>query len=639
MVEGAAHVEAVGDAREGLEGSVGRLAPSRRMLVSEWAAESIVLTKDVTPDPGKWDNNRAPYQAEMMDAILEPGVEDVVFETSSQIGKTSIIGNVLGYFIDHDPTLILVVQPTVELGQAWSKERLVPMIEASERLRDKVSEAKSRDSDNTIMSKKIRGGGRLNVTGANAPGGLAMRPVRVVLCDEVDRFPNSAGSEGDPVALAFKRTENFWNRKRILTSTPTLKGMSRIEEAYNESDRRRFFVPCPACGTMQTLKFNPSGGHGGLVWQYDVDGKPMLDTVRYECANDACRSQIEEIDKPAMLAAGEWVPEFPERKVRGYHINALYSPWRRWDEIVVEWESARKNPERLKVFVNTVLGETWEEEGTGYKADALAARAEKYAAEVPDGVGVLVAAVDVQVDRLEVVVKGFGAGEETWLIDHAVIPGDPEESRVWDELDTYIRKPWKNARGRECFVECTTIDSGGHHTERVYRFTEPRAKRHVYAVKGSAGPRELVGRPSMSERYRTRLYVVGVDTAKDMIFGRLRVRVPGPGYMHLPDSVTREYVEQLVAEKAVKRWRKGRGWVREWTKVRERNEALDLEVYALAALHILGRALIRILPERAKAWAEEGGGEGPGTPQGGPKDAAPGVRRRSGWVSGWRRGV
>jgi phage terminase large subunit GpA-like protein len=270
----------------------------------------------------------------------------------------------------------------------------------------------------------------------------------------------------------------------------------------------------------------------------------------------------------------------------------------------------------------------------------LEARREKYAADVPDGVGVLVAAVDVQTDRLEVAVKGFGAEEESWLIDHAVIPGDPAEDRVWSELDAYLAKPFTNAKGRPCPIECAVVDIGGQHTERVYRFTEFRRARHIYAIKGMGGPREIVGRPSVSERYRTRLYIVGTDTAKDMIFGRMRVRVPGPGFMHLPAKATREYLDTLTAEKAFRKWQRGRGFVRVWEKIRDRNEGLDLEVYCLAALHILGRALIRLLPERAAAWAawEKGKGDGPKTPEGGPKDAAAGLRRRSGWVSGWRRG-
>jgi len=627
-------LEGIGRLRHRIAESLATLEPPERLTVSAWAAKNIVLERGTTPDPGEWDNGRAPYQAGMMNAVCDPAVEDVVMMTSAQVGKTSLILNILGYFIDQDPCPMLMVLPTVELGEVWSKDRLAPMLRASPTLRKKVRAVRSRDSDNTIMHKRYAGGA-LAVVGANAASGLSMRPVRGVLCDEVDRFPASAGSEGDPVALARKRTENYYNRKVVLTSTPTLRGMSRIEEAYRESDQRHFYVPCPSCGTSQVLKFNPDDGKGGIVYGKNEDGTADLESVRYECGE--CHAGIEEIDKHGMLLAGEWRATFEGRKAVGFHINALYSPWRRWAEIVEEWETVKKNPERLKVFVNTVLGETWEEKGEGVEAGTLRGRTEKYKGEVPKGVGALVLAADVQADRLEWVVKGFGVGDESWLIAHDVMAGDPGQGGLWDKFDTYLRTArWTHENGRRLGLDIAVIDSS-FQTEMVYRFTGAREEGYpfpVFSLKGAPGAREVVGKPSRSDRYRVKFYVVGVDTAKDIVYSRLRTSVPGPGYMHLPHWVEDEYLEQLTAERAVRRWMKGRGWVRVWDKRRERNEGLDVEVYALAGIRILGSALTKVIRERADLFALPVAGaameEARPTPARRPQ-------RRDGWVNRWKR--
>lgn len=628
------HVEAVDSARRQFGEIMAAHGTVERLTVSQWSAKNIILERGVSPDPGEWDNARAPYQVGMMDALCDPDVEDVVLMTSAQVGKTTVLLNVVGYFIDQDPCPMLVCLPTVELAEVWSKDKLAPMIRSSAALRKKVRAWKSKDSENTILHKSFAGG-QLAAVGANAPSSLAMRPCRLVLCDEVDRFPASAGTEGDPVALAFKRTENYYNRKRVIVSSPTIRGMSRIEEAYKESDQRHYHVACPGCGTSQVLKWNPADGKGGIVFSRDEAGKAMLETVRYECGT--CHRLIEDYEKYDMLAGGKWVADFPERRIRGFHINALYSPWRPWAGLVEEWDKIQKNPERLKVFVNTVLGETWEESGESIEAHTLKGRVEKYAGQVPRGVGALVAAVDVQQDRLEIAVKGFGVGEESWLIEHGVLAGDPGDAKVWHVLDTYLRtKRWTHENGRELGLDIAVVDSS-FQTDMVYRFTGAREGAYpfpIFPIKGASGPREVVGKPSRSERYRVKLYVLGVDTAKDIVFSRLRLRVAGHGYMHLPHWVEEEYLEQLASERAVRRWHKGRGWVREYIKTREHNEALDLEVYALAGVRILGSALAQVIGARAEEWA----GEVEGKAKERAKETGP--RRRpsgSSWVNRWRR--
>jgi phage terminase large subunit GpA-like protein len=300
--------------------------------------------------------------------------------------------------------------------------------------------------------------------------------------------------------------------------------------------------------------------------------------------------------------------------------------------------SAKEDPFRLKTWVNTVLGETWEERGDSVNAHDLSLRRERYQAEVPTGVGELVAAVDVQGDRLEAVVKGYGAGEESWLVAFTQVHGDPARENVWHELDEFLRQEFTHESGRKLRIMTTVVDSGGAHTEQVYRYARARLDRRVFPVKGgSIAGRPLVERPSVHNRYRVPLFVLCVDTGKDIVLSRLRVSAPGPGYVHLPEWADEEYLAQLTAEKAIRKYAKGRGAVREWVKLRERNEALDLEVYALAALYISGPVVLRSLAERAAALAKPVGEAVPSEPR------APTIvgsiaamnRRRRGWVYDW----
>jgi phage terminase large subunit GpA-like protein len=349
----------------------------------------------------------------------------------------------------------------------------------------------------------------------------------------------------------------------------------------------------------------------------------------------ACGSMIPERHKREMLAKGEWRPTAGGNgETIGFHISSLYSPlgWLPWSATVAEFLEAKANPMRLKNWVNSVLGETWEERGDSVEPEGLLARVERYAAEVPNGVGVLVASVDVQGDRLEAQVKGYGAGEESWLIAFSQFHGDPGRDQVWLELDRFLQQRFTHEGGQEIPITCVTVDSGGHHSEQVYRFCRARIERRVFAVRGgSERGKPVVGRPTDHNRYRAKLFTLCVDTGKEIVYSRLRIGSPGPGYMHFPEWIDSEYVAQLTAEKAIRKWVKNRGTVREWIKTRERNEALDLEVYCLAALYILGPSLIRSLPERAAAL-----GRKPEVQP--PPDPAPALSlpRPRGWVDGWR---
>lgn len=567
-------------------------APPPTLTISQWADSYRYLSSESSAEPGKWHTDRAPYQREMMDAICDPRAEMVVIMSSAQIGKTEIINNVIGFHIQLDPAPILLLQPTLEMAEAWSKDRFAPMLRDTQSMHGLVKDPRSRDSGNTLLHKRFPGG-HITMAGANSPASLASRPIRLVLCDEVDRYPVSAGTEGDPVSLAKKRTTTFWNRKVLLTSTPTIKGASRIESAFEHSDQRRFYVPCPHCGEKQTLKWQQ------VKWQQDEekegDERHKPETAAYVCEHNGCI--IEDAEKLGMLKRGEWIAEAPFQGIIGFHINELYSPWVSFAQMVAEFLKAKKLPETLKTWVNTSLGEPWEEAGEIVEADSLMARKESWGNEAPEPVVLVTAGVDVQGDRLEVEVKGWGVGEECWSLDYRIFYGDPAQPMVWQELDSYLQQPIKSKTGLYLSIACTCVDSGGHHTQMVYDFCGKRATRAVFAIKGINQPaRPLVGRPSRNNRYKIRLYPIGVDTAKEVIYGRLRITEPGHGYFHFPVERDREYFLQLTAEKQVTRFTKGVAR-REWLKIRARNEVLDCTVYALAALKLLSPNLEQLAEE------------------------------------------
>jgi phage terminase large subunit GpA-like protein len=511
----------------------------------------------------------------------------------AQIGATESGNNWLGYLIHHAPAPTLYIEPTVEVAKRVSKQRIAPMIEATQVLRERVAASRSRDSGNTMFVKEFEGG-LLIITGANSGSGLRSMPIRNLFMDEVDEYPGDVDGQGDPVSLAEKRTTTFARRKVFLVSTPTVKGFSRIEREFVASDERRYFVPCPLCGRMDWIRWP------NLRWE---ERRP--DTARLYCAG--CGELIEERHKTQMLDRGEWRPTTEgDGRTVGFHLSGLYSPlgWKSWRECVEEFLDAKDDPFRLKTWVNTVLGETWEERGEAVEPDHVLARAEHYPAEVPNGVGVLTAGVDVQGDRLEVAVHGYGAGEESWLIAFTQIHGDPGRESTWQELDQFLRQTFEHVGGQKLPISCVCVDSGGHHTEWVYRFCSGKVDRRIFPTRGgNVAGTPLVTRPSMHNRYRVRLFTLGVDTAKDMVYSRLRIPTPGPGYMHLPDWVDLEYANQLTAEKSIRKYVKGKGATRQWVKTRERNEALDLAVMALAALHILGPTFVRSLGDLAAQWA------------------------------------
>ena len=555
-----------------------------QMTVSDWADRYRKLSKESSAEAGQWKTSRAEYQREMMNAISDDDVETVVFMTSSQVGKSEILNNTLGYYIDYDPAPILFVQPTEDMAKSYSNDRIAPMIRDCPTLSAKVADSKSRDSGNTIMHKRFRGG-HLTMIGANTPSKLASRPIRVLLMDEVDRFPVSAGTEGDPAQLAIKRTTTFWNRKIVMCSTPTIKGASKIEKEYESSTAEELNVACPECGEYQPY-----------VWEqlkFDhISGTNEVDNVVYACKYCGAVNKENAWKRQPI----KWVAQNPEIKnKRGFHLNELCSPWKHWDEIAVDFlEAKRQGVEMLKVWTNTAMGKAWEEEGDLDINDILLKRRITYNCEVPKDVLVLTCGVDVQDNRLEYEIVGWGKDYQSWGIKYGVLMGDTGGSEVWKQLDDVLFAKYERIDGLQMEVMTTCVDSGGHHTQEVYRYCKERESRRVWAIKGQGGSGiPFIKRPNRRNDAGAWLFIIGVDVGKDTISSRLKQNFDTDiGYCHFPTETNKGYDEQyflgLTAEHRNARTVNGRtviNWVKRSSGAR--NEPFDIRNYATAAIEIL----------------------------------------------------
>jgi phage terminase large subunit GpA-like protein len=628
------------------------IRPDPKLTVSQWADLHRILSSKSSSSRGPWRTDRTPYLREIMDA-LTPGspYERIVLQKGTQIGATECGNNWVGHTIDVAPGPMLMVLPTVDIARRVSKQRITPMINVSPRLTSRVKSARSRDSGNTTFAKDFEGG-ILLMTGANSAAGLSSMPIKNLFLDEPDRYPAEVGTEGDPVSLAEARTSTFPDRKIFMCSSPTVRNVSRIEKAYLQTDQRRYVVPCPYCGTLDWIQWSAGGWYGkeGRHHYIVFENRDPF-TARLKCSG--CSELIEEHHKTKMLAEGMWEPTAVSQEPRtiGFHLSALYSPlgWESWPELVAMFLASKEDTYQLKTFVNTRLGETWEETGSNVEPESVMGRAEAYGGEVPTGVGILIAGVDVQADRIECVVKGYGAGEESWLIAHQQFYGEKRDTGqpdAWYELDRFLKNTFAHESGQTMKIECVGVDTN-FETNQAYQFCYARRARRVFAVRGgSAHGTEIVSKPTFGNRYRLPLFTVSPDTCKEVIYARLRIKDKGPGYMHFPSWVDPEYAAQLTAETAIRKYVKGKGSIRTWVKKRERNEALDCEVYALAALHILGQTLIKGLKARADRFAAAAA-----TPAGDAGDApevagaleeaarppAPRPRPRGGWVNNWKK--
>ena len=573
------------------------LRPDPSLWVDQWADEYMRIPRDTgAAEPGQYRTSRTPYAREPM-RCLSPGhpCKRVVTMVASQLMKTQIALNWIGGLIHMVPSNILTLLPSLSLAKRVSS-RISKTIKATPVLRERVAANRSRDARNTMDTKEFEGGS-LYVTTAGSAANLAELSARYIYGDEIDRWDVDVGEEGDPIELAETRGSTFGrNAKFYFSSSPTIKGASRIADLFETSDQRYYYVPCPTCGHMQVLEWESL--------HYSAD----YSVVHYQCAGPDCDVLIEEHHKGQMLARGEWRSHAQgDGETIGFHLNALYSPlgWMDWRSLAKQFEKAKKAQNRgdlepMQVFYNTRLAKVWDSAQEQTKADVLKERArrETYGlGSMTLRVLMLTASVDVQANRLELMVMGWGVGMERWIIDYQVIWGDPADDRTWAVLDEKLKVRYPYPCGVGLGILATAVDSGGHHTDEVYQFCRLRRWRNIFAIKGASKPGKpvIAQRPSMvdvtwkgqTERNGAELWFVGTDTAKDWIYNRYPFE-DGPGALHFANDLPDDFFDQCVAERKVARYVKGYKRI-EWVKGKaERNEGLDLMVYNLAMAHYLG---------------------------------------------------
>jgi phage terminase large subunit GpA-like protein len=616
--------------------AIERAIPASALTVSAWADAYRFLAPERAALPGRWRTDRVPYLRGVMDAVTRPDVREVVFMASSQVGKSEFCNNVIGYYVHIEPSPILYVCESELKARAWSTESLAPMIRDTPVLSALIEDPRERDSGNTIAGKKFAGG-HLAIAWATSAAGLSSRPRRVVLLDEVDGFGTT--NEGDPVTLAEARLKTFPDAKLIKVSSPRDKDTSRIEPAYEASFKGLFYVPCPHCDEFQTIEWER------IKW----DERPS--EAYLVCVANGC--VIEHEFKRAMLARGEWRHEGEFTGSIGFRIWEGYSPFVSWGEMAINFLKKKRKLDELKAFVNTSLGQSWEERETEIEIGQLPDRCEEYEAEVPADVLVLTAGVDVQGNRLEFEVVGWAEDHESWSIYYGQLIGDPAQNEVWEELKTELAREFIGVGNRRYRVECAAIDSGGHHTDEVYRFTYKNRGRRWFAVKGANTPgKPLVSKPTLQGKPPVKLFTLGTETAKDTFSNQLTIVEPGPNYCHFPALFNEQgepiynenYFKQLRSETAITKYDRGVSR-RVWRKIRPsmRNEALDCRVYAMAALAILNpdfAALRRNVARSGRNLAENVENVQP-QPVSQPKNTFVPKRLRrggggGGFVRGWR---
>ncbi len=575
------------------------LRPPPKLSLSAWADDHFRLSAESSAEPGRWKT--LPYQRGILDAISDPKVQRISVQKSARVGYTKGINAAIAYFMALDPCPIMVVQPTIDTAKIYSKEEIAPMLRDVEALAGLVSEGSSRDAANTVAHKTFPGG-LLSMVGANSGRGFRMVSRRVVVFDEVDAYPASAGTEGDPVKLGEKRAEYYWNRKLIAGSTPLIAGSSRIEDLFLAGDQRRYYVPCPHCEHMDYLRFSDrkddddiASGHV-MKWPEDDPSAAF-----FMCRKCGC--VIEETHKRAMIEAGEWRAARPFTGHASFHVWAAYSlsPNATWGQIATEFLEAKSKPETLRTFVNTVLGETWKERGEAPDWELLHQRRESYKiGTVPAGVLAITAGVDVQKDRFMWEAVGWKANKESFSIDAGIIWGDTALDSTWAKLDELLERTFPSAGGGEMPITMLAIDSG-YNTQVVYNWARLKPMSRVIACKGIGGTRALVDTPSpvdvtvrgkrLQRGYK--VWPVGVDIAKSELYGWLRLKHvkgdPPPGYCHFPEYDD-EYFKQLTAEQLVtvinRRTRRAK---MEWHVLPNReNHYLDARILARVAAAVLG---------------------------------------------------
>jgi len=599
-------IEALNNA---IKDAISDFKPPENVTLSEWADKYRYLSPESSAEVGPWRTERTPYLKKPMDSFTDPNIKQIVVMASSQLGKSELLLNAIGYIIDQKPGSILFIQPTIPDAQKFSRQRIAPMIRDTPKLSSKFDDKKEKQpkktgksSTNTVLQKTFRGG-ILTMAGSNAPSALASIPSRYVIGDEVDRWAFSAGKEGDPWQVATARQVTFYNRKSIRVSSPTIKGASKIEEAFYKGTQEIWSHCCPSCGVFSQIIF------ADIQFDYEKTvakgGKStyLVSNVRWKCPE--CGAEFTQ--NIMRLAPQMWVeynPEAYKNGIRSFKINSLSSPWQSWADICNKFLEAKEDPEMLKAFVNTILGESFEDREKVEDPEILYNRRETFEAELPDGVLVLTCGVDTQDNRLEYEIVGYGRYGENWGIEKGFIMGKPDTPQVWETLDNIIDKSYSFANGKKLKISLTFIDSGGHYTQEVYEECYNRKQKNVFPIKGKGGadipltspPSKIYIGQSKSSKSKTRrfvyLYTLGVDSGKQQIMDRLKVQEAGPKYCHFPRNEDKgydmNYFEGILSENLVLKTNKSGRKVWQWEKVTSaRNEALDCRNYANAAFSTL----------------------------------------------------
>lgn len=562
------------------------LKPPPNYTVSQWADKYRYIASSTSAYGGRWSTDNAPEFRYIMDCVNDPNVEQISMMICSQSGKTEALLNVLGFYIHTDPCPILILQPTEDMAASFSKERINPTIKATPVLNN-IIDVDKKSPENNINYKSFPGG-YMVILGTQTPSKLASRPIRIILADEIDRFATDAGGEGDPLQLAKKRTANFWNRKWVQVSTPTDEGVSRIEPLYNESSKDKYYVTCKDCGEKQFMKWEQ------IHWDKEKDdlGKTIHhpETAHYVCEH--CGSLWDDVDRLYAIAHGEWISHNPEvTSHKGFHLPRFStSMCSRLEDIVREFIVAKESPMRLKVFVNTVLAQTWKHGSETVKASQLLERREEWDDDVmPENSCYITGSVDVQGDRIELMLTAWGASSEQWCLEHRRFYGDPvKDWEVWDTLEKYLKKQfWSEHYQRHFSIERLVIDSGAY-TEHIYKYCYDKPKDldiPVLPIKGSNQTNHPIYKLTQSKKYKKELYIIGTQQAKTVIYQNLAIKDHGASYCHFNMRQDYEFFEQLTSHVRVLKTVSGKSeYV--WQKKKEgaRDEIIDLMVYNYFAM-------------------------------------------------------
>ena len=650
------------------------IAVSAPMRLSAWASKNFYLSAESSYVEQAW--KAYPYQVAIMDCISNDDIHELTFMKSARVGYTKMILAAMGYFAEHKHRNQAVWQPTDDDSDDFCKTELEPMLRDVPVMEHVFPAFMKRHKDNTLKQKKFLGS-ITHLRGGKAAKNYRRISVDVGFLDELDGFDLDIEKEGSPVNLARKRIEGATFPKLVLGSTPKLKGYSMIESRFDQAEAQfKFHVPCPHCGHDHPLTWGGKDEAHGIKWGDSAESAAHLCP---SCGALYTQTEYMTVWKRGrwVTQAGIWIDEnghfrdatgaaVPTPESVAFHVWTAYSPQTTWVRIVQEFMSAQKKAEsgdtsELKTFVNTTLGESWEADVDKTDEHELIRRAEDYRLRtVPMGGLALVAGVDLQDDRFEIVVWAVGRDEEMWVVDYTVIQANPADERDWDRLDTYLQTAYPHAAGGALKIESAAIDTGGHFTHQAYNFCRARSRRRIYAIKGDSQPGKPVkGRSSSKDvNYRgkivrsgVKLWLVGTDTAKDLIHGRLQITEPGPGFVHFSEDLSPEFYHQLTAEHRMM-VKTARGEEYRWVKVRQRNEVLDCTVYALFAAHMRGlnvytqrmwdkleqsvqpatADLFGISTEKQQETEDKAAAKAPSPP---PRQRRPG-RKPGGYVSSWR---